>query len=240
MLEDFDTVPYLDIKSKVTIDRPTPKTMKSKRIFILGPAKSGKDTLAVAISKYVWFGGTVANYKGSTSLAMLPYVHKIACIFDPLLQSMPLPRYYDLRTINRMFWYHVIKAYRELDPFFIINEEDSDIFVGSRDWGEIKSCVDCTTNPYFVVCRSYGGDGDPTWPYSYEDTRLRLMRDFNVDTQDIVTFDYKSSNFELFLSIQKTAEELGRVQNLRVSYLAREYNFERHGVRYDDVLKGRF
>lgn len=245
MLEEFDKISFLDIKSKVQVVKPTAKVIKPKRIFILGPAKSGKDTLAVAISKYVWFGGTAANYTGSTSLAMLPYVyqealkHSYGSEIGAQLESMSFPEFYERRVECRIFWYNVIKAYRILDPYFIINEEGSDIFVGSRDWGEIQSCVECTQNPYFVLCRS-DGSFDPTWPFDYETSRLFIMKQFGVSSSDIVTFDYKESNFELFLSILETAKELGRLQNLRVSFLARDCKFERHGVTFDGVLKGRF
>lgn len=259
MFQDFDDIPYDYIKSLVKIDQLTPLTIKNKRIFVLGPANSGKDTLAVALSKYVWFGGTSATYKGSTSLTMLPFVYDVALTLPtsalrpylpqsittpalrPYLQSMTLAEFYELRTECRIFWYNVIKAYRELDPYFIMcGDNAADIYVGSRDWTEIKSCVDCTLNAFFVLCRM-DSSNDPTWPYSYEYSRTKLIKDFEVDPRDIVTFDYKDSNFELFLNIQKTAQELGRVQNLRVSYLSRDSSaFELHGVRFDDVLKGRF
>lgn len=240
MLEELDKIEYGTIQLYVNIDDLTEKQIVGHKLFIVGPAKSGKDTLAVALSKYVMFGRRYYNYRGSTSLTMLPYVYEVALKLEPSVDKLSMPEFYELRGECRTFWYNVIKAYRELDPYFIINEDGSDIFVGSRDWKEIETAVSCVQNPLFVVCKSDNLD-DQTWPHTHHEVLQILLDRFRLVRGDgVVEFEYKQSNFELFLAIQRTARNVGLQLKEYVSYIPREIKFERHGVRYDGVLTGRF
>ena len=240
MLENLDKIDYDTIKLYVNIDEPSTQNIVEHKLFIVGPAKSGKDTLAVALAKYAMFGRRYYNYRGSTSLTMLPYVLDAAIKLDTRCEVLTLPEFYDLRGECRTFWYNVIKAYRELDPYFIINEDGSDLFVGSRDWGEIETAVSCVKRPLFIVCKS-DNLSDPTWPHTHDEVLQILLNRFKlVRGEGVVEFEYKQSNFELFLAIQRTARNIGLQLQEYASFIPRNVKFERHGVKYDGVLTGRF
>lgn len=247
-LKFLDNTPYERIKSLVIIPDKYTVRVKGHRLFILGPAKSGKDTLAVALSKYTQYDGQYYDYTGSTSLTMLPYVYEITkqllhfemhgYLLD--LEHMSLAEFYEERVNCRIFWYNVIKAFREVDPYFIFTVEDSDLYVGSRDWNELKTVVDTTMESIFVLCT--GEDGvDPTWPYTHAQALAMLRNDFGaLRGVNVIEFTYRESNWELFLAIQKVAKTVGLMRKKTVTYETRETNFIKYGVRYDGVLKGRF
>lgn len=146
---------------------PLPPFDGRHKFVIVGPARSGKDTTAMMLSKCCSHSGLHIRYNGSTSLCMLPLVQRV---FEQFTAEYMQPKnFYHQRAELRQFWFECIKAYRLLNPFTTIltSLARSDILCGCRDIEEIFSAINIMkTCTVIYVTSGVEDNSDPTWPYN--------------------------------------------------------------------------
>jgi len=134
-----------------------------RRIAIIGPARSGKDTVAQWLVKNA--GHTMTQ---STSLAAAPIVVRHWNIDHSNRYAPSWPRVFWMETAktNRRYWAGIIAAYNWSDGsgcrlYREIIAAGNTLLCGIRRQEELDACL--AEGLVEDVIRVYGGEPDPTW-----------------------------------------------------------------------------
>lgn len=211
---------------------PLPPFDNRHKFIIVGPARSGKDTTAMVLSKCCTFGGLNIRYEGSTSLCMLPLVQRM---FDQLTAEYMQPdTFYYQRSQLRQFWFECIKAYRLFDPLTTIltSLTKSDILCGCRDIEEIFSAINTMkTCTVIYVTSDVEDNSDPTWPYNVGTFAGLLKARFSGTQLALLPGDPA-----------KMIPSLGKIVDLQIKPYGGGTNLDHYinnGVFFGDVLQDR-
>lgn len=211
---------------------PLPPFDDRHKFVIVGPARSGKDTTAMILSKCCTFDWESIRYRGSTSLCMLPLVQRV---FERLTAEYMQPEdFYRQRTELRQFWFECIKAYRLLDPLTTVltSLDGSDVLCGCRDIKEIFSAINMMkTCTVVYVTSDVEDNSDPTWPYNVGTFAGLLQARF--PRIQLTLLDGEPA---------KMLTSLGKIVDLRTKPYgdsARLETYINNGVFFGDVLRDR-